>query len=201
MLILGLTGGMGCGKSTAARFFTENGFRTLDADIIVHELLANDEDVRREIVGKFGVVMQEADGGINRRQLGSVVFQDAAALEWLEQLLHPRVGKHWREATTAEPEKDWVVQIPLLFEKKLEKSFHFTVCISASDKTQQQRLLQRGLSGEEISRRLSRQFPITEKVARSDFFLSNDGSLDFLRLQVVHLCEQLRCPPTAGTIS
>src|SRR5690606_17064865 len=112
---------------------------------------------------------------------------DWSALDWLERLLHPLVGKRWREEMAADPESDWVVQIPLLFEKKLEKSFQFTVCVGASGETQRQRLLQRGISEEEISRRLSRQLPIEEKIARSDFFLSNDGSLEFLRLQVVHL--------------
>ncbi len=200
MLLLGLTGGMGCGKSTAARFFSENGFRTLDADEIVHDLLANDAEVKRAIADRFGAEMLNAEGGIDRRRLGAVVFADPAALEWLEQLLHPQVGKVWREAVAAEPESDWAVQIPLLFEKKLEKFFQFTVCVGASGKTQRQRLLQRGLSEEEISRRLSRQLPIEEKTARSDFFLSNDGSLEFLRLQVAHLCERLRALP-AGQIS
>lgn len=198
-MLVGLTGGMGCGKSTVARMFSENGFRIIDADTLVHDLLANDPDVVRSVGQRFGSEVLGSDGHIDRRLLGARVFGDDEALRWLEQLIHPRVGRRWREEVAGEPQSDWVVQIPLLFEKKLEESFHFTVCVGASATVQQQRLLKRGLSEEEISRRVARQWPIEEKTAKADFFLSNDGSLDFLREQVVHLCRQLRSLPLPST--
>jgi len=190
-MLIGLTGGMGCGKSTTARFFEEEGFGSIDADAVVHALLAHDEAVTTAVEGRFGAEVL-SDGHVDRRALGAKVFGDPPALEWLEQLLHPRVGRFWRDAVAAEPDRDWVIQIPLLFEKKLEESFDFTVCVGSSSLVQHRRLRQRGLSEEEIARRLSRQLPLEDKAAQADFFLSNDGSLNFLRSQVAHLCQQLR---------
>jgi dephospho-CoA kinase len=199
-MLLGLTGGMGCGKSTAAHFFSENGFRTVDADGIVHELLERDPEVKQAISDRFGPEAMDADGRVNRRILGQIVFADGGALAWLEGIIHPRVGERWRAEVAHEADSDWVIQIPLLFEKKLEDSFDFTVCVGASGETQQQRLLQRGLTQDEIARRLARQLSIEEKTARSDFFILNDGSLDFLRLQVAHLCHQLRRPSSGSSL-
>lgn len=194
-MMLGLTGGMGCGKSTAARFFSQTGFRSIDVDTIVHDLLAHNTEVQEAIAERFGPAIGGGDGAVDRRALGARVFSDPEALQWLEQLLHPRVGRLWREEVARDRESDWVVQIPLLFEKKLEESFNFTVCVGASSLVQHRRLQQRGLSDEEITRRLSRQLPLEDKTARSDFFLSNDGSLSFLRSQVVHLSHQLHRRP------
>ncbi len=194
-MIIGLTGGMGCGKTTAARFFEEGGFRSIDADAIVHDLLANDRKVRDAIKDRFGSGVLDENGTVDRRRLGALVFTDSAALRWLEELLHPLVGLRWREEIARCGDDSWVVQIPLLFEKKLEQSFDFTVCVGTSATTQCRRLLKKGLSEKEIARRISRQLPLDEKTARADFFLLNDGSLPFLREQVQCLIGQLASAP------
>lgn len=193
-MVIGLTGGMGCGKSTASRFFEAEGLGSIDADALVHELLATDEEVREAVAERFGTQVLTGEGRIDRRRLGERVFAHPKELEWLEQLLHPRVGRRWREETQRQVEVDWIVQIPLLFEKKLEESFDFTVCVGAGGEIQRSRLEQRGLSDREITRRLTRQFPLEEKIQRADFFLLNDGSLDFLQMQVAYLCRFLGIP-------
>lgn len=194
-MIIGLTGGIGCGKTTAARFFTEEGFRSIDADALVHDLLANDAGVREVIVARFGPAVLGKDGAVDRRRLGERVFRDDDALRWLEELLHPLVGRRWREQVLKGGDQSWVVQVPLLFEKKLEQSFDFTVCVGTSAENQRRRLLAKGLSEEDMARRISRQLPLEEKTARADFFLLNDGSLEFLREQVQRLLRQLKAAP------
>jgi dephospho-CoA kinase len=191
MIKIGLTGGMGCGKTTAARLFAEEGFRSLDADEIVHDLLANDAKVRQAIDDRFGSDVLDPEGRVDRRKLGTRVFADSEALAWLEQLLHPLVGRCWRETIARGDAASWVVQIPLLFEKRLEQFFDFTVCVGTSAETQRRRLLQRGLSDQEVARRIARQLPLEEKTAKADFFLLNDGSPEFLREQVQWLCRKL----------
>ncbi len=190
-MVIGLTGGMGCGKSTAAGFFAEAGFLTEDTDRIVHELLAEDSGVIESVRGRFGDAVIRNEGGVDRGALGKAVFADRAGLEWLERLLHPRVAEYWRRSVESSPNRDWVVQIPLLFEKSLEKSVDFSVCVGADEETRHKRLLQRGLTGPEIAKRLSNQLPLTEKMNRAGYFLLNNGSLDFLRSQVRCLANRL----------
>lgn len=191
MITVALTGGMGCGKSTAARFFVEEGFRSLDADGIVHELLARDADVREAVVGRFGPEILDASGAIDRRRLGRRAFADPRALRELEAILHPKVRMTWMTAIETHSDSDWIVQIPLLFEKKLEQFFDFTVCVGTSGAIQRRRLLERGLPDHEVRQRISRQLPIEEKTEKADFFLLNDGSLHFLKKQVRCLCGRL----------
>ncbi|HLS27409.1 MAG TPA: dephospho-CoA kinase [Opitutales bacterium] len=190
-MILGLTGGMGCGKTTAARFFEEFGFGTIDSDAIVHDLQAHDREVIDAIAERFGTEVLDERGGIHRKHLGARVFKDEKELQWLENLLHPLVAATWRGKVARETDRPWVVQIPLLFEKKLEQSFNFTVCVGTSAENQRRRLLKKGFSDADIARRISRQMPLHEKTARADFFLLNDGSLQFLREQVEHLLREL----------
>ena len=191
-MILGLTGGMGCGKTTAARFFEEQGFGSIDSDALVHELLAADREVIEAVSEHFGDEVLLANGEIDRKRLGSLVFDDSEELEWLENLLHPLVGERWRAEVAAGPERSWVIQIPLLFEKKLEQSFNFTVCVGTSTERQRRRLLRKGFSDMDIARRIARQLPLNEKMARADFFLLNDGSLNFLREQVKRLVQMVK---------
>jgi dephospho-CoA kinase len=182
---------MGCGKSTAAAFFVEEGFRSLDTDGIAHQLLACDPQVRAAIRTRFGPTVFADSGEIDRSRLGTLVFSDTEALAWLEALLHPRVRAIWQREVANQPNQAWVIQIPLLFEKKLEELVDLTVCVGASSVIQLQRLLRRGSSEYDLTRRIARQLPTEEKAAKADFFLLNDGSPDFLRAQVKYLCGRL----------
>ncbi|MEM9160791.1 MAG: dephospho-CoA kinase, partial [Verrucomicrobiota bacterium] len=125
---IGITGGIACGKSTASRMFEAAGFGRIDCDELVHELLASDQSVISEVSSEFGEAVLADEGGINRRELGRRVFGNPDALKALEGILHPRVRERWESIADAESDKDWVVEIPLLFEKKLENRVDFTVC-------------------------------------------------------------------------
>jgi dephospho-CoA kinase len=190
-MVVGLTGGIGCGKSTAAGYFEELGWGRVDSDRIVRELLHDDAAVIAEVRRVFGDAVIGADGRVDRRRLAGAVFPDPAALGALEAILHPRVRARWK-ARVAEPTpRNWVVEIPLLFEKGLEKEVDFTVCVASAPEVQAQRLAQRGLAPQEAAQRIARQLPLAQKIERADFVLTNNGSLDFLRDQVTRLSRRL----------
>lgn len=190
-LIVGLTGGMGCGKSTAAALFAELGFRRLDADRTVHEVLLPSAEVVTALRGRFGDGIVGADGAVDRAKLGAVVFADAEALAWLENLLHPRLRAHWDGIYAAAQDEKFIVEVPLLFEKQLQNRFDFTVCVTTSSDLQLRRLEQRGVSPEIARQRLAKQLPLARKCELADFVLLNDGTLEFLREQVSELARRL----------
>ena len=189
-MILGITGSMGSGKSTAAAFCEELGYRRLDSDGIIRELLQEPEVVAA-VVTQFGGEVGAADGGVDRRALARIVFADDLAREWLEQLLHPRLFARWRREFARQPEAEWVVEVPLLFEKQLENWFDFTICVASSSDLQLARLEQRGISQALAEQRISKQLPLATKLERADFVLWNDGSREFLREQLIVLQSRL----------
>ncbi|MBD5778971.1 dephospho-CoA kinase [Pelagicoccus sp. NFK12] len=187
---IGLTGGIGCGKSTVSKLFRERGFCTIDADAIVHELLSKDEATIEAVVALFGEAVRSPSGGIDRAEVGQRVFGDADLLSELEGILHPKVRSTWEAA--AQTGGDWLVEIPLLFEKKLQKNVDITICVFSDPQTQVERLEQRGMNRTQALARMKRQMPVSEKAELADFVLLNDGSLEFLAEQVDHLISNIK---------
>lgn len=190
-LIVGLTGGMGCGKSTAAAMFADRGFRRLDADQAVREELLTDPAVAGAIRARLGPAMFAPDGSVRRDKVAEVVFQDSAALAWLEGLLHPLLLARWREVFARSRGAAFIVEVPLLFEKGLENWFDFTVCVTTDSALQLRRLEQRGIPPELARQRLVKQLPLARKCELADHVLLNDGTPDFLREQVNALADRL----------
>lgn len=186
-LVLGLSGGMGCGKSTATRFFGECGFRTVDCDRIVREELLPRPDIVAAIAARFGAGVLGGDGRLNRAAVAERVFARDEDRLWLEALLHPEVRASWRAALAGDLGARWVVEVPLLFEKRLENWFDSTVCVATSSGQQLSRLQARGVPPDLAAARIAKQLPLPRKIAAADFVLLNDGSLDFLREQVASL--------------
>ena len=186
-MVIGLTGGIGCGKSTAGLMFVRLGWGRVDSDEVVRELLAHDPATLEEVRGRFGDDIFTADGGVDRRKLAARVFPDPAALADLEAILHPRVRAHWKGASASGSPGRWIVEIPLLFEKGLEKEVDFTICVASDAAVQAQRLASRGLSPQEAALRIARQLPLAQKIERADFVITNNGSLAFLQDQVTRL--------------
>jgi dephospho-CoA kinase len=178
---------MGCGKSAAGKVFAELGWGHSDSDQIVRDMLADDRAVIDEIASVFGTGVVASDRSIDRKALAHIVFADASSLQKLEDMLHPRVRETWKSRIAAQPKLNWVVEIPLLFEKGLEKEVDFTVCVASDPLVQAQRLASRGLSQQEVSRRIARQLPLAQKIERADLVISNNGSLGFLKDQVTRL--------------
>jgi len=188
---IGLTGGIACGKSVVLEMFKEAGWHTLSADALVHELLDHDPEVIEAVISKFGIEVKASDASLNKKAIAKVVFADSQQREWLEGLLHPLVRKRWTSALDEEPDKNWVVEIPLLFEKKLEKDFDLVVCLTSSRENQLERLQSRGMNEADAEARIVSQAPLAEKIEKSDFVLTNTGSLNFLRKQFQILIESL----------
>jgi len=188
---IGLTGGIACGKSVVLEMFKEAGWHTLSADALVHEILDHDPEVIEAVISKFGIEVKASDASLNKKAIAKVVFADSQQREWLEGLLHPLVRKSWTSALDEEPDKNWVVEIPLLFEKKLEKDFDLVVCLTSSRENQLERLQSRGMNEADAEARIVSQAPLAEKIEKSDFVLTNTGSLNFLRKQFQILIESL----------
>ena len=187
-----LTGGIGCGKSTALAIFESEGAKTVDSDAVVSKMLDGDELVRSELRERFGErIVGRRQGKVDRGHLACIVFNDSEELRWLENLLHPLVRNHWESRVREAPGAFWVIEIPLLFEKKLEKLFDFTVCVSANRSLQLARLRAKGLTAKQAKLRIDRQLPLSEKLNRANFVLSNNGSVEFLREQVSTLKTEL----------
>lgn len=195
MMIAGITGGVGCGKSTVARALERRGFKRLDSDRIVRDEVLTAAEVIAAIRDRFGpeVVAPDEAGrpAIVRPALAERVFNDDAARVWLEELTHPRVFAAWRKAFATEPDARWAVEVPLLFEKGLENWFDFTVCVACAPAQQLARLEQRGLPRVLAGQRISKQLPLARKIELSDFVLWNDGSPAFLEAQVDRLAKAL----------
>jgi dephospho-CoA kinase len=180
---IGLTGGMGCGKSEALRIFETKGWHTLSADAIAHKLMAEDPEVQAALMENFGTLEKKA--------IAAKVFTDPEKKLILENLLHPRIRRHWLEQIDSKPDLNWVIEIPLLFEKRLENYFDLIVCVACSQETQLQRLRLRGIEAEDAKARIANQAPLSLKIEKSDRVLSNHGSIEFLEEQIDHLLKQL----------
>ena len=171
-----ITGGIGAGKSEALAAFRRQGAATLSADEVVHDLIANDEDVRAELHGRLGTT--------ERGRIAEVVFGDAERLAWLEELLHPRVRERtdaWLEQVEAPVA---VVEIPLLYETGGERRFDKVVVVTAPAEVREAR---RG----GFSERAARLIPDEEKLRRADFAFVNDGGLEALDAFAASVVEEL----------
>jgi len=190
-MILGLTGGFGCGKSTAAKLFAERGFRHVDSDIIVREQVLTAAAVQAEIRKRHGGAVFTPEGQVDRPALGKIVFSDDSERLWLEDLTHPVYFGILRGLFRGTPGAKWVAEVPLLFEKSLENWFDFTVCVACDPLSQLARLEQRGLDRALAEQRISKQLPLARKIELSDFVLWNDGSTGFLKSQVDRIVDSL----------
>ncbi len=189
---IGLTGGMGCGKSTATEIMRELGFGVVNSDAIVRELWETDESLMQAVTARWGKrVLDSGAKTIARRKVAEIVFANPAELDWLEAQVLPKVRARWQAVIAAEPRRDWVAEIPLLFEKNLASEFDFTLCIASSTPVQMARLAARGLPSAEIAARQARQWPLSQKMEQADWVALNDGSRDFLRRQLVEFAAQL----------
>jgi len=187
MKVCGLTGGAGMGKSTAAQFLRRRGVPVVDTDELAHQLVGPGQPALMEIQTVFGKHIVAPDGQLRRDELAQVVFTDPAARKKLEAILHPRIRERWLaqiELSRKENRALAVVVIPLLYETQVESSFDKIICVACSATAQRERLLARGWTPEQIRQRLAAQWPVEQKIARADFVIWTEGSLDVLAQQI-----------------
>jgi dephospho-CoA kinase len=187
---VGLSGGIGCGKSTVLEFFSEAGWQTVDSDAVVRGLLAMDASVQAQLRSRWGEAVF-ADGAVDRGAVANRVFSHEGDLKWLEGLLHPLVRESWQASIAQVPNANWLVEIPLLFEKRLETRFDLTVCVVSPSDVVADRMVARAYTEEQIEQRRKQQMPLEEKIELADFLISNAGSLEFLKQQTTRLIEQI----------
>jgi dephospho-CoA kinase len=195
MKVLGLTGGIGMGKSTSARLFQERAVPVVDTDDLARKVVEPGQPALAEILAAFGPEMIGPDGRLRRDEMARRVFADSAARQRLEGILHPRIRELWRaqvEVWRAEGRPLALVVIPLLFETKAEAELDATICVACSAATQQERLRSRGWTPEQIEQRLQAQLPTDQKMARADYLIWTEGSLDVHAAQIDRILRQLQ---------
>lgn len=194
-MILGLTGGIACGKSTVLNRLRERmSWHVVDADRIVRDLLAGDEGVRVSICERIDSRAYDAQGQVDRRFLREMVFANQEIRQVLESILHPRVREIWQAAVheARSAGSHLVVDIPLLFETHAESEFDAVVAVLCSRELQEARLLEkRGLSVEIAKKMIASQLSSRIKMEKSDFVIWNDGSLNALVSQTDQLAHVL----------
>ena len=209
--ILGLSGGIGSGKSTVTRILDELGATTIDADAIVHEMQAAGQPMLQEIAAAFGNEVIAEDGTLDREALGAIVFRDEKARTRLGSIVHPSViAEMMRRAKVAVEAGDplVVLDIPLLFEGRVNgrgggtlMNFDETLCVWVSREIQIERTMARDACDvEEAERRIGAQLPIDEKREMADHVIDNSGTIEETRVQVAALVARLSGGRLSGEV-
>jgi dephospho-CoA kinase len=194
VLLVGLTGGIGSGKSTVARMLEERGAVVFDADLLAREAVEPGTPGHTAVLERFGADVLAPGGELDREALASIVFADPSARRDLEQIVHPEVRRLFAEGSEAYRDTDRVVvfSAPLLVESGMHTAFEILVVVSATVATQIERLMrQRGMSEAAIRARIDAQAPLEDKAAVADFLVDNGGSLAELESQVERLWDDL----------
>ena len=189
---IGLTGNIGCGKSAVGDMLQELGADYVDADQLVHELLAAESPLVADVVARFGPEVLDPDGGVDRRRLGAIVFADWAALRDLERLLHPAVRSEIRRRMASSSAAAIAVDAIKLIEGGLFREVDSVWVVTCEPAEQRRRLIElRGLTAEEVEARIAAQPPQREKLPYADVVIDNSGSLGATRRQVARAWKRL----------
>jgi dephospho-CoA kinase len=194
MKVLGLTGGIGMGKSTAAQLFRARGVPVVDTDELARQVVEPGQPALAEVLAAFGPQLAGPDGQLRRVELARHVFADPAARQRLENILHPRIRALWRaqvETWRVEGHPLAVVVIPLLFETGAEAELDTTICVACSAATQQQRLQARGWPPEQIEQRLEAQWPVERKMTAAHYVVWTEAGLTAQAAQIERILSRL----------
>lgn len=194
MLKVGLTGGIGSGKSEVSTRLARCGAVVIDADKIAREVVEPGTDGLREIVEAFGEAVLHPDGTLNREKLGSIVFADADRLKVLNGIVHPKVGARADELRSSAPEDAIVVyDVPLLAENDLAPLYDVVIVVDAADEVRLERLTERrGMSVSDAEARIAAQATREDRLKIADIVIDNEGPLDDLDAQVAEVWHELR---------
>jgi dephospho-CoA kinase len=191
MRVIGLTGGIGCGKSLAAQYFAELGALVVDADQLARAAIERGSDGFDEVVTIFGDGILK-DGNIDRRALGDLIFKDPAAKKQLENIVHPFVRREFEEVVVSlKGDQVLVYEIPLLVETKAHEKFDIVITVESEMENRIARLRGRGMHISEIEGRIAAQATREQRIEVADFLIENDGSEDELLRQVENIWDSL----------
>ncbi|MEY4023336.1 MAG: hypothetical protein RLZ23_297 [Actinomycetota bacterium] len=198
MLVVGLTGGIGAGKSTVSELFARLGALVIDADQLARMAIERGTDGFAEVLLRFGdeVIL---NGDIDRQKLGELIFSDENARKDLEAIIHPRVQALFAEAVADLDHDDILIyEIPLLVETGAAEKFDYVITVEADIETRKSRLLKKGLYISQIEKRIAAQATEDARCAVADSVIRNDGDEDSLLRQVENLWESVLVPQSLG---
>lgn len=194
MTVIGLTGGIASGKTTARKMFEELGAYTLDADELSHKTL-HQKDVYQKLLEHFGNGILDKDKKIDRKRLGKIVINNKKELKFLESVVHPKIAE-MRDAFIENVKKKYkdaviIYDVPLLYEKKMENMFDTIIVVYVDRKTQIKRIMKRNkISEEGAEKRLKLQMDIEEKKKKAQIIIDNRGTLDDTFKQVKNIWDK-----------
>jgi dephospho-CoA kinase len=190
MLVVGLTGGVGMGKSRVAEYLAGRGDNIIDTDVIARELVEPGSAALEEIKAHFGAAVIKEGGALDRTALAQKVFESEQQRQVLEGILHPRIRARWKrmiDRWRAEGKRRAIVVIPLLFETGAALEVQRTVCVACSQGVQIARLLVRGWTAEEAQKRNAAQWPIARKMELADAVIWNESTIALCEMQAARV--------------
>jgi dephospho-CoA kinase len=198
MRVLGVTGGVGMGKSTVADLLRQRDVPGVDTDALAREVVTPGQPALEEIRRAFGADVLDAQGQLRRGEVARRVFAHETLRRQLEAITHPRIRARWHAQVAqwrAEGRPLAVIVIPLLFEVKAEEELDTVLCVACSAATQRQRLRARGWSDEQIAQRLRAQWPVEKKMSRAHFVVWTEGGLDTTAWQIDRILKSIDVSP------
>lgn len=195
-IVLGLTGGIGTGKSTVSKIFNEKGIKIINLDEISHDIIDR-KNIVDKLIDNFGnSIFDKNTNQISRKELGKIVFKDKEKLKKLNSIMHPEILKIMREKIKfykeVEKEKIIIVEVPLLFEINLEKEFDKVILVYSNRETQVKRIIERdNRTEEEALNIINSQMDLEEKKKKSDYILENNSNIDNLLTEIEKLIKIL----------
>ena len=192
MLKIGITGGIGCGKSEVCRLLEQNGVPIIHADLVAKKMMDTNEEIKSRVKSEFGEHAYLPNGKLDRKRVADIIFTDEADKKTINQIVHPFVIEFQKmeleKLAQSGKYRFAGVEAALIFEAGAQHHFDVMVVVAASEKIVIQRLIKRdGLSKPEILKRIGSQMQLSEKIKRADFVIHNDGPLDELNHEVRRL--------------
>ena len=201
--MVGLTGGIGSGKSAVTRLLAEHGAVVVDADLVAREVVEPGTEGLAKVVAEFGEQVLKPDGTLDRPALGALVFADPEKLAALNSIVHPLIGQRTAELleqARASGARVLVHDVPLLVESHLAEAYDAVVVVAADPETQLHRLTTlRGMSEQEARQRIAAQAPLADKLAVATHVISNDGPIEELAPQVDRVWADLTAEEASTT--
>ena len=196
MLKVGLTGGLGTGKSTASRFFKKLGAFILDADNSAKKLIASSNEVKQELIKEFGTDIIDANSNIDKKKLARVAFQDKEHQQRLNYVVHTHIhnaiDRSFNETRDHNNHKLFIVDAALIYESGYDTHLDYVIVVTAQLKHRMERALNRNtLTRDEILKRIDFQWSEKDKISIADFVIHNDGSESELNNQIIGLFKKL----------
>ena len=196
MLKVGLTGGLGSGKSTASKFFNSLGAFILDADNAAKKLIESSKEVKNELIKEFGTDIMDANSNVDKKKLARIAFQDEDHQQRLNYVVHPHIhnaiDKSFNEILDQNNHKLFIVDAALIYESGYDAHLDYVIVVTAQLKHRMERALNRNtLTREEILKRIDFQWPEEDKTSLADFVIHNDGTEAELNDQIVELFKKL----------